>query len=235
MISIENSDDQSIEWYKERIECLAQFMTPEREKTLVDAVAQRTKYMTICTENTFHPQNASALMRTCEAFGVQEMHAIEELCSYKPNVRIVRGTDKWLKLHKYGTTPEAVARLKADGYRIVATMPHTDGKTPETFDVEAGKFALVFGTEHAGVSQEIVESADDFIRIPMYGLVESLNVSACASILVYMLASKLRASDVDWKMDEHEQAKILFIWMMESVKDSKKILEKKFPKPVSVK
>lgn len=222
-------NNRSQEWYQQRIDCLEEFMTENRYQTLIDAVNQRTKYITICAESTFHPQNASALMRTCEAFGLQSMHAIEALCPYQPNVRIVRGTDKWLDLNKYETTSEAVAELKAEGYRIVATTPHSGDTTPESFDVTAGKFALVFGTEHAGVSQEIIDIADDFIRIPMYGLVESLNVSACASILVYMLSSRVRESGVDWTLDEHEKKRILFDWMCESVKDSKRILEVRFP------
>ena len=98
--------------------------------------------MTVCMENTFHPQNASALVRNCEAFGVQELHAVEELCRFSPNVQIVRGTDKWIEIRKHPTTAELIGSLRGRGYRIVATTPHLDDATPETFDVAAGPFAL---------------------------------------------------------------------------------------------
>ena len=106
-------------------------------------------------------------MRHCEAFGVQDIHTIETRCKFNPNVNIVRGTDKWIDLHRHRTTAEAIADLKGRGYRIVATTPHREDKTPETFDVAASPFVLVFGTEHAGISDEIVAAADEFLRIPM--------------------------------------------------------------------
>lgn len=112
--------------------------------------------MTICLENTYHPQNASALVRNCEAFGIQDIHTVETVCRFTPNANIVRGTDKWVDIRKHPDTPSLVGDLRARGYRIVATSPHADDRTPETFDVEAGPFALFFGTEHAGISEEVV-------------------------------------------------------------------------------
>ena len=120
--------------------------------------------------------------------------------------------------------------MKAAGYRLVATTPHRESCTPETFDVEKGPFCLVFGTEHAGVSDEIIASADEYLRIPMCGLVESLNVSASAAILIYMLSQRMRLSpSIDWRLSEEESREILFRWVMSSVKDSQRILEREFP------
>ena len=169
------------------IEYLSGFMLPGREKVLRETLANRTRYMTICLENTYHPQNASALVRNCEAFGIQDIHTVETVCRFTPNANIVRGTDKWVDIRKHPDTPSLVGDLRARGYRIVATSPHADDRTPETFDVEAGPFALFFGTEHAGISEEVVAAADEFVRIPMCGFVESLNVSASAAILLYLL------------------------------------------------
>ncbi|MFQ8827253.1 MAG: TrmH family RNA methyltransferase [Alistipes sp.] len=171
------------------IEYLSGFMLPEREKVLRETLASRTRYMTICLENTYHPQNASALVRSCEAFGIQDIHTVETVCRFTPNANIVRGTDKWVDIRKHSDTPSLVDDLRARGYRIVATSPHADDRTPETFDVEAGPFARFFGTEHAGISEEVVAAADEFVRIPMCGFVESLNVSASAAILLYLLVA----------------------------------------------
>lgn len=217
------------EWYDERSAWLAEFVTPERYATLSEALGRRTRYMTVCMENTFHAQNASAVVRHCEAFGLQEIHAIEELCRFRPNLDIVRGTDKWIDMRRYRSTFEALAALRGEGYRIVATTPHLDGATPESFDVTRGPFVLLFGTEHAGISDETVAQADEFVRIPMCGMVESLNVSASAAILIYMLSARLRMSPVEWRLTPAERSRILFRWLMESVKDSMKILDRKFP------
>ncbi len=213
---------------QERIGYLAEFMTPERLETLRGTISKRTRNMTILTENTFHSQNASALMRHCEAFGLQELHAVETLCKFTTHRDIVRGTDKWVDINRYTTTTEAIAKLKAEGYRVVATTPHREDHTPETFDVEAGKFALVFGTEHAGISDEIIANADEFLRIPMCGMVESLNVSASAAILIYMLSERMRLTTSDWQLSEIEQTRLLYRWMKSSVKDSDSVLRRKF-------
>ncbi|MEG0788562.1 MAG: RNA methyltransferase [Alistipes sp.] len=224
-----NTANKTLAWYIEHITYLAEFATEERYRVLTGAIASRTRYMTILTENTFHPQNASALVRHCEAFGVQDIHTVETLCKFHPNVNIVRGTDQWVDIYHHRSTAEAVAALRAEGYRIVATTPHKEDSTPETFDVAKGKFALVFGTELAGISEEIVESADEFLRIPMCGLVESLNVSASAAILIYMLSERMRNTVENWHLTQEEQAEILFRWMKSSIKDAKHILQRRFP------
>lgn len=120
-----------------KIEYISGFMLPERAEVLRATLARRTRYMTVCMENTFHPQNASALVRNCEAFGIQDIHTVEALCKFSPNVNIVRGTDKWVDIHKTGSTGDLIAALRAKGYRIVATSPHADDRTPENFDVTA--------------------------------------------------------------------------------------------------
>lgn len=216
------------EWYDERTDYMSGFLTGERIQTLRRTLAMRTRYMTILTENTFHPQNASALVRHCEAFGVQDLHTVETMCRFDPSVNIVRGTDKWIDIIRHDSTEEAIASLKASGYRIVATTPHRESCTPETFDVENGRFCLVFGTEHAGVSPQIISAADEFLRIPMCGMVESLNVSASAAILIYMLSQRMRLSDVAWRLSEAECSEVMFRWVMSSVRDARRILERRF-------
>lgn len=225
MTSTANRD---VAWYRERIAILSGFMLPARYDVLRRTVAMRTRYMTILAENTFHPQNAAALIRHCEAFGLQQMHTVETFCRFNPSAAIVRGTDRWVDIRRHGSTAEALAALRAEGYRIVATTPHREDTTPESFDVGRGRFALVFGTEHAGISEEVLASADEFLRIPMCGMVESLNVSASAAILIYMLSERMRRQVEGWNMTAAEQAATLYGWMCRSVKDSEKILKRTF-------
>ena len=223
------ANDRPQEWYDERADHLAEFLTDERRRTLAAALAERTRYMTLLAENTFHPHNASALMRHCDAFGVQELHTVETLCKFSPNASIVRGTDKWVDVRRHASTAEAIAALRAEGYRIVATTPHRESCTPETFDVARGPFALVFGTEHAGISDEAMAAADEYLRIPMCGLVESLNVSASAAILVYMLSQRVRSKVEGWRLPPLEAAALRLRWMRAAVRDAEGILARRFP------
>ena len=222
--NIENN--LSVQECAERIEYLAGFILPERFATLERAARHRTNYMTLLAENMFHPQNASAIMRHCEAFGIQQIHTVEDRCRFDPSVNIVRGTQKWVDVEHHETTREALAALKAEGYRIVATTPHRCSATPESFDVTKGKFALVFGTEHAGISEEVIEAADDFLMIPMCGMVESLNVSASAAILIYMLSERIRQSVEGWQLTDDQKLKLLTRWTMSSVRDFEGILRR---------
>ena len=220
------TEEHSREWLQERLDYMTQFLTEERKEVLRRTLASRTHYMRIMTENMFHPQNASAIMRHCEAFGIQQIHTVEDRCRFDPSVNIVRGTQKWVDVEHHDTTKEALEALKSEGYRIVATTPHRCSVTPETFDVTKGKFALVFGTEHAGISDEVIEAADDFLMIPLCGMVESLNVSASAAILIYMLSQRIRQQVDGWQLSDDEQLKLLTRWTMSSVRDFEGILRK---------
>ena len=220
------TEEHSDEWLQERLDYMNEFITEERKEVLQRTVSQRTHYMRIMTENMFHPQNASAIMRHCEAFGIQQIHTVEDRCKFDPSVNIVRGTHKWVDVEHHENTAEALAALKAEGYRIVATTPHRCSATPESFDVTKGKFALVFGTEHAGISDEVIEAADDFLMIPMCGMVESLNVSASAAILIFMLSERIRQSVDGWQLSDSERLKLLTRWTMSSVRDYERILHR---------
>lgn len=220
------TEEHSEAWLRERLDYMTQFITEERKEVLNRTVESRTHYMRILTENMFHPQNASAIMRHCEAFGIQQIHTVEDRCKFDPSVNIVRGTEKWVDVEHHDTTAEALAALKAEGYRIVATTPHRCSATPESFDVTKGKFVLVFGTEHAGISDEVIAAADDFLMIPMCGMVESLNVSASAAILIYMLSERIRQQVEGWQLSDYDKLKLLTRWTMSSVRDFEGILRR---------
>lgn len=214
------------EFFEKRTQYLSGFMTAGRAERLRQVLDDRTRYMAVCLENIYHPQNASALVRHCDAFGIQDIFTIEEICRFRPNTNVVKGTDKWVNIRRSFKTEDGIAELRRRGYRIIATTPHRGDCSPEEFDIEAGPFALVFGTEHEGVSGRIADVADGYIRIPMWGFVESLNVSASAAIILYMLSKRLRQSGIDWRLTEDEKKVILFDWMMRSVKNAETILTK---------
>ena len=141
-----NDGMRSPEWYRPRIAYLSQFILPERFENFRQVLSMRTRWMTVCMENTFHPQNASAIIRNCEAFGIQDIHTVETLCPFSPNTHIVKGTDKWIDLHRHADTAGALAALRGAGYRLIATTPHSGDTSPEAFDVSQSPFVLIFGT-----------------------------------------------------------------------------------------
>ena len=226
MTNIENN--LSLEELQERIEYLSSFLLESRIDTLTRALDMRTEYITVMTENMFHAQNASAIVRHCEAFGVQNIHTVEELCPFLPTLNIALGTERWIDINRHATTADAVKALREQGYRIIATTPHHRSCTPETFDVKKGKFALVFGTEKTGVSEDILKEADEYLQIPMCGMVDSLNVSASAAILIYMLSQRMRLECDDWRLSDEKRTRTLYEWYRYAVRDSEALLERKY-------
>ena len=218
----------TLEEVRERIEYLESFLLESRINTLNNALDMRTEYLTVMTENMFHAQNASAIVRHCEAFGVQNIHTVEELCPFLPTLNIALGTDKWIDIKRHATTADAIKDLRNEGYRIIATTPHHQSCTPETFDVKKGKFVLIFGTEKTGVSEEIMAEADEFLQIPMCGMVDSLNVSASAAILIYMLSQRMRLECDDWHLSDEKRTRTLYDWYRYAVRDSEALLERKY-------
>lgn len=214
------------------IDFLSELMLPERFEVISSVVRNRTNYITICLENIFHSQNASALIRSSEALGIQNIHVIEDKCHFRPNVDIVKGSDKWLDIHRHNedeASEKLIKKLKSDGYRIVATSPHVNGLTADEYDLTKGKTAIFLGTEKQGVSKTVMESADDFIRVDMHGFVESLNVSVCGAIILSSLTSQLHKNKtINWQLSPDEQLVMLNRWMKLSVRDAEKILKNRY-------
>ena len=216
---------------RRQIDFLSELALEERVERLRTVLADRTDYLVVGLENMFYAHNASAVLRSCEAFGIQQVHVIEELCPFKPSADIVRGTDQWLDIHRYNgkrVTRRLVERLKGEGYRIVSTSPHIDGSTPDTFDLSKGKAAIFFGTEKQGITPELRELSDEFIQVPMYGFVESLNVSVCAAIVLQTLSARLHGSDLPWRLGEERREELMLKWLKRSVRDAERILLKRF-------
>jgi tRNA (guanosine-2'-O-)-methyltransferase len=160
----------------------ASFIVPERRARIDEVVANRTRTLTVVMEAFCDPQNVNAVLRTCEAFGVQELHAIEgPMKRYDRNKKISQNADKWLDVHRWRSTAECLGHLRDQGFAIYVT--HLDQGTRALGELSfAGKVALVFGNEHRGVSDEAVRLADATFAIPMRGFVQSFNVSVAAAI-----------------------------------------------------
>lgn len=205
-----------------------EFISDNRKDLINKNVADRTRYIKIVLEDIFQPQNASAVMRSCDCFGIQDLHVIENRNEYNINPDVVMGSSKWVHLHRHNqeekNTLSTIAQLKEEGYRIIATTPHTNDILLPDFNLEKGKAAFFFGTELTGLSQEVMDHADEFVKIPMYGFTESFNISVCAALVLNHLSTELRRSDVDWQLSEYESLELKLDWLMNSVRASDKLL-----------
>ena len=195
---------------------LYQFISDERKQRFEAVLAHRTRHLAVVLEDIFQPHNASAVLRSCDLTGVQDIHVIENSFTFDINPDVVMGSTKWLDIHRYNelefNTPMAFEQLKAKGYRIVATCPHRDDFTPETLPLDQ-PLALVFGTEKTGITDYVKDHADCFVRIPMYGFTESFNISVSAALLVYTLTRRLHESTgIDWHLSEEEKDEVRLEW-----------------------
>ena len=200
---------------------LVQFITDERRQRFEEVLDYRTRHITVVLEDIFQPHNASAVLRTCDLRGIQDIHIVENTNHYDVNPDVVLGSTKCLNLKYYEdkefNTPTAFEQLRAKGYKIVATCPHRDDFTPDTLPLDQ-PIALVFGTEKLGLSDYAVENADMHVRIPMYGFTESYNISVSAALLLYSLTNRLHAStDIDWHLTEEERNALRLVWTRRSL------------------
>src|SRR5690625_430870 len=164
-------------------------------------------------------------MRSCEIFGIQDMHAIEKRNISQVDEEIAMGAQKWVDLHRYTDTQDCIDALRADGYQIVATTPHNDSQYLQDFDVSK-KSAFFFGQEKYGLSQEVLNQADSYLKIPMYGFTESLNISVSASIILQSLVTKMRKENIDWQLTEDEKLEVKKKWTKKSIKSIDLIIER---------
>ena len=208
---------------------LEDFVT-ERRRNLFDKVLdKRTKHFTVVLEDLFEKQNISAIVRTCDIFGVQDVHVIENKYNSYVSNHVARGAQNWVDIHEYNefehNTQICLDNLKEQGYQIVATTPHTDSCILEEFDITK-KTAFVFGVEKAGVSNFIMKQADGFLKIPMVGFTESLNVSVAAALILNSTTERLRNSNINWQLTHKEKQDIKLEWMKKSIKSIDLIIER---------
>jgi tRNA (guanosine-2'-O-)-methyltransferase len=214
---------------KQLNEYLEEFITSKRLARIKKVLAQRTRHITIVLEDIFQPQNASAVLRSCECFGIQDVHIIENRYQYELNPDVVLGANKWLNLNQYNETEDNTAsclqKLKEKGYTLVATSPREKGFTPANLPLER-PVALLFGTEQEGLTPQALKMADAFLKIPMSGFTESLNISVSAAICLYEISTRLRKSQVKWQLSETEENELLHEWLKKSIKNPDLLIER---------
>jgi tRNA (guanosine-2'-O-)-methyltransferase len=210
---------------------LSDYLTERRKLLIEQVLSKRTDHLAIVLEDVYHAQNMSAVMRSAECFGIQNIHVIEHLHQYEVNPRIVRGATKWLDIHHYSSTDQTdpsvqcIKDLKQKGYQILATSPDAEATPIQEMDFSI-KSAVVFGTEFTGISETASKMADDHFCIPMMGFTESLNISVCAALVMQEAINQFHRSEVDWRLSEDRQNEIRYSWYFKCVKRAEMLLGK---------
>ena len=215
---------------KQLIEHLSSFITEDRLKLFQENLKQRTNRISIALEDIFYSQNASAVLRTADCFGVQNIHIIENRNKYNLHPNISLGSSKWLTQTFYNksknNTKNCLKKLKDDGFRILATTPY-NAKSIHDIDVKKGKIALLFGAEQDGLSDIALQIADEKVKIPMFGFTKSYNISVAAALCMQTLIGKIRESKMDWQISEKEKDEVFLNWLRNSIKESA-LIEKRY-------
>lgn len=207
------------------LEYLLSFLTERRKNLFDEVISKRTRHFTVVIEDVYQLHNTSAVMRSCDIFGIQDLHVVEEMQVKDIDREIAMGAQKWVDINRHKSTVECMKTLKDEGYQIIATSPHNDSTLMHDFDV-SNKSAFFFGTEKDGLSNEVLSQADGFLKIPMYGFTESLNLSVSAAIILQSVVTKLKTSNIDWELSANEKKEILLQWTKSTIKSVDQIVER---------
>lgn len=210
------------------IPLLKEHVTEKRWNTFERVIQQRTRYLTMVLEDIYQPHNASAVMRSCDCFGIQDIHIIENRNAYEVNPEVALGSTQWLSLNRYSeheneNSISCVSVLREKGYALVATSPHVDGYTSADVPLDR-PLAILMGTEGKGLSDQLLETADYHLRIPMYGFTESYNLSVSAAMIIHRLSERIRDSNIPWQLSPDERSEILLSWLKISIRNSEAIV-----------
>ena len=209
----------------------SQYITDHKKQFIEKVLSERTRHITLVLEDIYQSQNASAVVRTCECLGLQDIHIIEEDSKYSVNKRVLKGANKWIDLYRYkmkgfNNTEICFRKLREQGYQILATDPSPDGVSINEIPVDK-KIAVVMGNELKGTSSYAIDHADQKIFIPMHGFTESFNISVSAAICLNTLLTKIRESTTTWQLTEEEKESLRLQWYRKVVRRSD-LIEQEF-------
>ena len=204
---------------------LEEFISIERKERFLKVLEERTKFITVAIEDVFQMHNTSAVIRSCEVFGMQTAHVIEGRFGKRLDKNIAMGAQQWVDVERYENTKSCISHLRGEGYQIIATTPHNDSCLLKAFEIDK-KSALFFGTEKEGLSKEVMQEADGFLKIPMVGFTESLNISVSAAIILQYLTTKLKKQELPWQLSDSEKLEKRLDWTKKSIKSLDDILSR---------
>lgn len=199
----------------------------DNKRALFDRLAPlRTRHISVVLEDIYQSHNASAVLRSCDCFGVQDVHVVEAHNPFNPAGDVAVGSSKWVDYYKHGSIQDAYRHLRGHGYRIVATLPHENDQMIGDLDISQ-PVALVFGTELTGLTQEAIDGADAYVKVPMYGFTESFNISVCAALSLFSLTERMRRElpAASYQLPPEDLLDLKLHWAMQAIRDGEKVME----------
>lgn len=200
---------------------MAAFVSDHKIQRMNDVLAMRSRRIVVVLEDIYHAHNASAVLRSCDCFGIQDVFTVENRNRLDISKSISMNSHKWLTINRFkdrsgNNLVSGINELKSGGYRIAAATPDA-GMTIHELPLDS-KLALLFGSEKEGLTEEALHISDYSFRIPMYGFTESFNLSVSVALSLFELTGRLRASDIDWKLSDGEKERLLLEWLIRSVR-----------------
>jgi len=202
---------------------LESYLTEKRKERFERVLSERTKHFSVAIEDVYQLHNTSAAIRSCDVFGIQDIHIIEEQNIKKIDREIAMGAQKWVDVNRHHSVEECIEQVKSKGYQIIATTPHKNDLLLDDFDATK-KSCFFFGRETEGLSDEALQQADGFLKIPMVGFTESLNISVSVAIVLQHVTTKLKQSDITWELTEEEKNEKKLDWIKKTIKSYDEIV-----------
>ena len=210
---------------QETFDYLKQFLTDERLSKIEHFSQESSDFVLPVMEDVYQFRNAAAIVRSVEACGFHHVVALEEENVFNPNLKVTKGAETWVKVEKMPNNLDSLKEIKKRDYKILAVSPENNATMLPDYEVKE-PIALVFGTELEGVSDEILDFADETLAIPMYGFTKSFNVSVAAAICMYELKQKLMKSGIDYKLSEEKLLEMKIRWTVNSIRSGEELLER---------
>lgn len=204
---------------------LKNFLTDERLSKIEHFAPESSDFILPVIEDIYQFRNAAAIVRSVEACGFHKVVALQEDNTFEPNLRVTKGADTWVEVERLPRNMESFQHIKDRGYKMVAVSLEKNAKFLPEYEITE-PIALVFGTEMQGVTEEILDFADETLAIPMYGFTRSFNVSVAASICMYELKQKLIKSNIDYKLNEEKLLQMKIRWAVNSIKSGQQIYDR---------
>lgn len=215
----------TLEQKQQLYQAATQLFSDNKRQLFDRLVLNRTRHICVVLEDIFQAHNASAVLRSCDCFGVQDIHVVENRNTYAPNSDVSMGSDKWVDYYKHPSILQTYDHLRSKGYRIVATLPHENDTLITRLDISQPT-ALVFGTELTGLTPEAISHADAYVKVPMYGFTESFNISVCAALSLFCLTEKMRSTpSIPWQLTPDEQITLKLFWSMQVIHDGRRVMQ----------
>lgn len=206
-------------------EYLKQFLTEERLAKIDHFSQESSDFVLPVMDDVYQFRNAAAIIRSVEACAFHKVVAMEEENVFNPNLTVTKGAETWVEVEKMPKNIDSLQNIKDRGYKILAVSLEKNAVMLPEYEITE-PIALVFGTELAGVSEEVIDFADETLAIPMYGFTKSYNVSVAAGICMYELKQKLMKSGIDYKLNEQKLLEMKIRWAVNSIRSGKEIYEK---------